>query len=178
MAAGQCHITHSDSSGQFHVAQLPEGDYEVVGEKNDFDAAWLRHFRVEAPAASVDLVLAPLQRFPPAIHPRQNDAGTGSESPMEPPMLLKGPSPIPTAAAIEHGVHGQMLVACVVTMQRRVERCRVIKDLPYMTDEVLEALAARKYRPAMRNGQPIEVDYNIKLYFAPVKWDSSSCKVE
>jgi hypothetical protein len=63
-------------------------------------------------------------------------------------------------------------------MQRRVERCRVIKDLPYMTDEVLEALAARKYRPAMRNGQPIEVDYNIKLYFAPVKWDSSSCKVE
>jgi hypothetical protein len=47
-----------------------------------------------------------------------------------------------------------------------------------MTDEVLEALAARKYRPAMRNGQPTEVDYNIKLYFAPVKWDSSSCKVE
>jgi protein TonB len=80
-----------------------------------------------------------------------------------------------TPAAIDHGVHGQMLVTCVITTLGRVERCRVVKGLPQLDNEVVKSLEARRYRPAMRDGRPIEIDYNFKLYFAPVKWVSSSC---
>ena len=43
--------------------------------------------------------------------------------------------------------------------------CRVVKTLPHMERAVLSALAARRYRPVLRDGRPIAVDYvfNVRL---------------
>jgi hypothetical protein len=46
----------------------------------------------------------------------------------------------------------------------RVQECRVIEGLPYMDDAVVNALEARRYAPALLEGQPVECDYTFKVH--------------
>jgi periplasmic protein TonB len=76
---------------------------------------------------------------------------------MQAPQLLSGPEPrYPLAAALEH-VGGNLLVRCTVTAEGQVQDCVVLKSLPYLDEPVLQALSARRYRPALQDGQPVSV---------------------
>ncbi len=76
---------------------------------------------------------------------------------MQAPQLLSGPEPrYPLAAALEH-VGGSLLVRCTVTAEGLVQDCLVLKSLPYLDEPVLKALSARRYRPALQDGQPVSV---------------------
>jgi serine/threonine-protein kinase len=76
---------------------------------------------------------------------------------------ISGPDPQYTPQALDHEVEGVMLVKCVITLEGAVQDCRVIKGLPFMDRAVVYALQARKYRPYVLDGQPVEIDYTFKI---------------
>jgi len=82
---------------------------------------------------------------------------------MTPPAMLSGPAIEYTQRALEREVQGLMVVKCVVTIEGVVRECRVIQSLPFMDRVVIEALERRRYKPALLQGRPIEVDYTFKI---------------
>ena len=60
-------------------------------------------------------------------------------------------------------VEGTMEVRCVVTVDGRVQRCQVVRSLPFMDRAVIDALERRHYRPATLGGQAIEVYYRFRI---------------
>lgn len=86
------------------------------------------------------------------------------EHTMTRPEYLSGPLPEYTRRALQREVEGLMVVRCVVTAEGEVRDCRVLQGLPYMDEAVVEALQRRRYRPATRNGVPVEVSYLFRLH--------------
>jgi protein TonB len=84
---------------------------------------------------------------------------------LTPPVLISGPSPEYTPAALERRVEGTMAIRCVITVAGTVHGCRVIKSLPFMDRAAIAALERRKYKPALRGGQPVDVYYTFTLTF-------------
>jgi periplasmic protein TonB len=76
---------------------------------------------------------------------------------------ISGPPIQYTAEAIDHEVEGTMVVRCIVTTQGDVHDCRVIRSLPFMDREVIDALDRWRYQPYLVDGQPVEVDYTFKI---------------
>ncbi len=75
-------------------------------------------------------------------------------------MMISGPDPAYTRPALDHEVEGVMRVACIVTVQGEVDRCRLLVGLPFMNVAVLQALERRRYAPArLPDGRPVETDY-------------------
>lgn len=95
----------------------------------------------------------------PAPPPRQEF----DEATMKRPVFVSGSDPGYTRKALERDVEGLMIVKCVVTLEGRVQNCRVLKSLPFMDAAVVSALERRRYKPATLNGTPIEVDYVFRL---------------
>jgi protein TonB len=93
----------------------------------------------------------------------QTAATSFDEATMTRPVFVEGPSPEYTRRALERDVEGLMVVRCVVTVEGAVRDCRVLLGLPFMDAAVVEALERRRYRPATRNGQPVEVGYLFRL---------------
>lgn len=89
------------------------------------------------------------------------------EPQMTRPVLLDGDDPVYTQAAREAHVEGVMIVKCVITVAGNLERCRIIKGLPHMEDEVLRALGTRRYKAVTLDGAPLAVNYvfHIQLRF-------------
>lgn len=78
-----------------------------------------------------------------------------------PPQLLSGPDPQYSLEALSHG--GVVTVACRVMMNGCVAGCRVVRSVPLMDAAVLYALQRRRYKPAMLDGKPVNIDYNFKF---------------
>ncbi|MFP2925722.1 energy transducer TonB [Pyxidicoccus sp. 3LG] len=96
--------------------------------------------------------------------------GTGTDvlpfgAGMTRPEKISGPQPEYTREALEARVAGTMIVKCVVTVEGRVERCRIIKPLPHMDRAVLDALTSSRYKPVTFQGRPVQVDYTFTLNF-------------
>lgn len=81
------------------------------------------------------------------------------------PVKLEGREPQYTREALEARVQGLMIVKCVITIEGKVENCRIIKPLPHMEQAVLQALSTQRYKPVTFQGRPVSVDYvfNIRL---------------
>jgi len=82
---------------------------------------------------------------------------------MPPPAGISGPAIEYTQSALEREVQGRMVVKCGVTIEGVVRECRVIQNLPFMDRVVIEALERRRYKPALLQDRPIEVDYTFKI---------------
>lgn len=82
---------------------------------------------------------------------------------LEPPHKLSGPDPHYTEDAIEHGVQGTMLVACRVMTNGCVVACRVVQSLPRLDGPVINALRRRHYKPALLDGNPVNVEWTFKI---------------
>ncbi|QSQ19740.1 energy transducer TonB [Pyxidicoccus parkwayensis] len=96
--------------------------------------------------------------------------GTGTDvlpfgAGMTRPEKISGPTPEYTREALEARVAGTMIVKCVVTVEGRVERCRIIKPLPHMDKAVMDALTSSRYKPVTFQGRPVQVDYTFTLNF-------------
>jgi Gram-negative bacterial TonB protein C-terminal len=81
------------------------------------------------------------------------------------PVMLYGRLPAYTSQAVDAGVEGLFLVACVITVSGEVESCRVVKTLLWLETEVLSALKTQRYEPATKNGRPIAVFYVFPFRF-------------
>ncbi len=80
---------------------------------------------------------------------------------MTPPSKISGPDPEYTDKALDHEVEGVMSARCIVSVEGKVHGCRVIKGVPFMDRAVITALEQRRYTPALLQGKPVEIYYNI-----------------
>ena len=80
------------------------------------------------------------------------------------PVLMQPGRPITyTREAIAARVEGVSIVRCVITAEGAVERCKVIKPLPFMDDAVLEHLQSQRFQPVTYQGKPVSVGYNFSV---------------
>ena len=80
------------------------------------------------------------------------------------PVLLQPGRPITyTREAIAARVEGVSIVRCVITAEGSVERCKVIKPLPFMDEAVLEHLQSQRFQPVTYQGKPVSVGYNFSV---------------
>ncbi|KFA87889.1 energy transducer TonB [Archangium violaceum] len=114
----------------------------------------------------------PEQRTPVAARaaelkrPQPEAPGAGEPVAFEPAMMTRpqrvsGREPQLTPEARAERVRGTALVRCVVTREGRVTRCRLLNGLPYMEQELLEALSTWRVTPVMAQGKPLDVDYTF-----------------
>lgn len=79
------------------------------------------------------------------------------------PVKLSGPEPEYTEKALEHEVQGEMAVQCIVSVDGFLRECHVLRSLPFMDSAVVDALKKRRYRPALLQGKPVEVEFLFKI---------------
>jgi serine/threonine-protein kinase len=80
------------------------------------------------------------------------------------PVLMQPGRPITyTREAIAARVEGVSIVRCVITAEGSVERCKVIKPLPFMDEAVLEHLQSQRFQPVTYQGKPVSVGYNFSV---------------
>ncbi len=82
---------------------------------------------------------------------------------MSRPEQLSGSDIAYTREALDARVQGTMVVKCTITLEGRVQNCRVIKALPYMEKTVIAALESRTYKPIVYQGQTVAVDYMFRI---------------
>lgn len=125
-----------------------------------------------APATAVKTEAKPEARTPVAARapelrrPQPEAPGAGEPVAFEPsamtrPQRVSGREPQLTAEAQAERVRGTALVRCVVTREGQVTRCRLLNGLPYMEQELLEALSTWRVTPVMAQGKPLDVDYTF-----------------
>ena len=146
----------STADGTFEFRRMPAGEYDFQIESDGFETLASRTLALRA---DQDLLLE--VKLKPGL-PRDGQHLDLSGIVL-PPVLLSGPEPGYTSAALEHRVEGRMVVKCVISEAGGVERCRIEQGLQYLDEAVVGALQARKYLPARKDGKPIEVDYTFKL---------------
>ncbi|AKJ08236.1 protein TonB [Archangium gephyra] len=98
--------------------------------------------------------------------PQPEMPGAGEPVAFEPsamtrPQRVSGREPQLTAEARAERVRGTALVRCVVTREGRVTNCRLLNGLPYMEQELLEALSTWRVTPVTAQGKPLDVDYTF-----------------
>lgn len=107
-------------------------------------------------------------RVPEPRRPQTDGVSLGSGEPvafnpavMTRPQRVSGRAPRLTPEAQAERVRGTALVRCVVTREGQVTNCRLLNGLPYMNQELLEALSTWRVTPATAQGKPIDVDYTF-----------------
>jgi len=79
------------------------------------------------------------------------------------PEQLSGEPVRYTREALAAQVEGTILLKCVITIDGRLDNCRVIKPLPHMSQAVLDAVSTWRYKPVRYQGRPVAVDYLIQI---------------
>ena len=144
----------TDEGGEFVFGPLTSGKHDFTVEHAGYRTASGIGVAVE-PGRDTTMNI----RLMPA-----EPADSLRDAKIVPPVLVTRSDPCYSADALNAGVEGWMVVRCTLTTEGRVTRCAIIRDLPYMGANVIQALEQRRYAPAMRNGEPIEVNYTFKLH--------------
>ncbi len=71
-----------------------------------------------------------------------------------------------TPEARIHGVHGTVLINCVVGSVGKIIETKVIKGLPYgLTENSIQAALNMKFLPATVNGEPVDFRFTLEFSF-------------
>ena len=108
----------------------------------------------------------PLPPPPVAVAPAPDVLPFG-EGMTRPQLLSESQGIVFPREAVAAKAEGTMVVRCVVTLDGSLQRCRVVKSVPYMEEPVLDALRSRRYRPATYQGKPVAVDYVFTMRLVP-----------
>jgi eukaryotic-like serine/threonine-protein kinase len=115
-------------------------------------------------AAAVAAPSAPTVQAAPAANSDLVPFGEG----MTRPVLIERGKPVSyTPQALEARVEGTMVVRCVITVDGHVEKCVVLKTLPFLGQAVLESLYSSRYSPVTYQGKPVAVDYTFSVKLVP-----------
>jgi TonB family protein len=153
----------TDSNGLFEMTLLPAGTYDLTVKHDGFQTLSPGPLVLKGRQVTIRLaILRHLAPPPPPTAPLES-AVEFTDSTMSAPSMISGPSPEYTEEAIEHGVEGTISLRCIVNTQGRVHGCQVQKSLPFMDRAVINALEARKYRPALSQGKPVDIFYTFTV---------------
>ena len=84
-----------------------------------------------------------------------------------PVLVERGAAVSYTREALEARVEGTMIVRCTITVEGRVEKCQVLKSLPFLEQAVLENLYSSRYKPVTFQGKPVAVGYTFNVRLVP-----------
>ena len=125
-----------------------------------------------APAPAPEVKPPVSARTPEPRRPQPDDASAilgpvASEPvPFEPsgmtrPQRVAGRDPQLTPEARAERVRGTALVRCVVLRDGGVKGCKLLNGLPYMEQELLEAVSSWRVTPVTAQGRPLDVEYTF-----------------
>src|SRR5438874_2154896 len=151
----------TDAQGSFEMTLLPAGTYGLTVKRDGFQSFAPDGLVLKGKKVHVRLAL--LAEISQAAAAAASETAVEFNESMTAPTMVSGPSPEYSADAVERGIEGTMQVRCVVTVAGTVRNCKVIKGVPYMDRPVVDALQARKYKPAMSQGRPVDVFYTFTI---------------
>jgi len=153
----------TDETGAFEMTFLPPGSYGLVIKRDGFQTFSPESLQLKGRRVKIRLALLANVGPPPRPAPPAETAVEFNEATMTAPSMISGPNPEYTDEAIERGIEGNMTLRCIVDAQGHVHGCKILKGLPFMDRAVIKALEARKYKPAMAQGKPVDVFYVFTL---------------
>jgi serine/threonine-protein kinase len=98
-----------------------------------------------------------------ALASARGDVLPYNENMPRPELLDQTKDIIYTREAMAAKAEGVFIARCTITSKGRVEKCRVIKSVPYMEKPVVEALQSRSYKPIIYQGHPVNVDFTFSM---------------
>ena len=127
-------------------------------------AAVARGTTTQPAAQPVSLGATPAAKPAPAPAPEPpRDVVPFGEGMTRPVMMQPGRPITYSREAIAARVEGVSIVRCVITAEGSVERCKVIKPLPFMDEAVVEHLQTQRFQPVTYQGKPVSVGYNFSV---------------
>lgn len=79
------------------------------------------------------------------------------------PELISKVDPEYTKEARDANVQGLILTKCVIGTDGSLKRCKIVKGLPLMDQQVLSALTHWRYSPVYYQGKAVQVEYVIPV---------------
>lgn len=85
---------------------------------------------------------------------------------VERPVKVHAPAPEYTQEARDQRVQGVTILQVVIDRQGNVRSPEVLKGLPYgLSEAAVDAVSKWKFEPATKDGEPVEVFYNLTINF-------------
>jgi len=119
-----------------------------------------------------DLVVDEMAVYIPDA-PSSRFAGTGGDAPYQvggdvtPPVKIHTPSPNYTEDARLARIQGVVILQAIIDALGNVQEVDVLKGLPSgLTESAVETAKQWKFRPALRNGVPVPVYFNLTVRFS------------
>jgi protein TonB len=82
--------------------------------------------------------------------------------------IKRKPEPSYTQQALDHGVQGRVILRCIFSSTGQVTNIHVTAALPDgLTERAIEAAKKIKFKPAMKDGQPVSMWMELQYYFNP-----------
>jgi len=156
---------------EFQKPESAEGGYYILGyyaRMGRADGAF-RSIRItcaKEPAAKLEYrsgYYARALSFPEPAEPRQTVTATPL---MKPPVLLYKKEPAYTEKARKAKYQGRALLSIEIDSSGRVTNARMVRSLGLGLDEnAIEAVRQWRFRPAMKDGQPVAVTVRVEVNF-------------
>lgn len=84
------------------------------------------------------------------------------------PIVIQRIDPVYPPEAKEKHIAGMVITEVVTDRNGNVVEVRVLKPLPYgLTQAAVDAVRQWKFRPGTRNGEPVDVFFNLTVKFKP-----------
>lgn len=84
-----------------------------------------------------------------------------------PPEKVYFPQPRYTEEARKARIQGVVILQAVIDAQGRVERVKIVKDLPQgLGDSAVQTVKQWKFKPASLQGEPVPVYFNLTITFS------------
>jgi protein TonB len=82
---------------------------------------------------------------------------------MQAPTLVRPPEIVPSKQALAMRIGGVALAKCVINLDGTLTDCRLIKSLPYMDEQLLQAARSMRYTPVIYQGHPQRVEMIVHI---------------
>jgi TonB family protein len=167
---GEIKLPSPERSGEIrHFGSLPigsraVGDYEImlVARQGDAEVRESASFSIVSVAGSASQIADENKTETNAI--ASEDKST-PEHHIKKPRKIRNVKPRYPRALRRQGVHGEVLLECVISKEGRVENVAPLRGHPELVQAAIDAVRKWRYEPTLIDGKPIPVLTTITMSF-------------